>query len=240
MSASGKVTKRIMRHMRTCITDGTWKIGDRITSENEMCKELGVSRVSVRNAIQQFVSLGVLEVKHGKGTFLISDDLSAFNPPINVSLDEITSLADMEQLLQFRLLIEPSICSSIAEDASPELILRLESLLQTMRNSIGSSRDFIEADSQFHMEIANATGNPVTIGIMSEIFRKKNESSNIANLADGFYGGIYYHSLLIDVLKKHNSKKAFSIMKEHISHGIDELHNTDITENEEEIMAMQA
>ncbi|MGN0992070.1 MAG: GntR family transcriptional regulator [Candidatus Ventricola sp.] len=57
MAGRGKVTSRIVKYLRQNIRDGVWEIGERIPSENELCKELGVSRVSVRNALQQMSAL---------------------------------------------------------------------------------------------------------------------------------------------------------------------------------------
>lgn len=57
MAGRGKVTSRIVKYLRQNIRDGVWEIGERIPGENELCKELGVSRVSVRNALQQMSAL---------------------------------------------------------------------------------------------------------------------------------------------------------------------------------------
>ena len=78
MAERGKVTAGIVRYLRKNIQDGVWRPGDRIPSENELCAALGVSRVSVRSALSQMTALGILRSVHGKGTYLISDDLSVF------------------------------------------------------------------------------------------------------------------------------------------------------------------
>ena len=224
MTGKGGVTQGIVRYMLGRIQDGSWKVGDRIASENELTRDLGVSRVSVRKAIGQFASLGIMESVHGKGTFLVSDDLSAFTSP---GEDEDASGADsveeLRQVLEFRLMVEPTLCAWAARSADPEWIERLEALLNAMRDSVGSSRAFVEADQQFHLEICRACGNAVVSEIMGNIFRKKAEPHAMLSLANGYYGGIYYHDLILGALKKRDEKRARSLMQEHLQHGLDDL-----------------
>lgn len=228
MAGKGKVTSNIVHYLRKNIQDGTWKTGDRIPSENQLCQELGVSRVSVRNAIQQLITLGILQSIHGKGTFVVSDDLSVFTPS-QEAVHILEPVTDMEQLLDFRSLVEPNICERVAAHASPELIGRLTRLLQIMQNSIGKTKEFVEADMQFHLEICYACDNAVLTSVMENVFRQKAESQYMLNLANGYYGGIYYHSILLDAFKKHDAKRARSVMLEHLQRGIYDLY----TDNDE-------
>ncbi|MGN0643977.1 FadR/GntR family transcriptional regulator [Gemmiger sp.] len=223
MAGKGKVKSGIVKYLCKNIQEGTWKVGDRIPSENQLCQELGVSRVSVRSALQQLSTFGVVESVHGKGTFLISDDLTVFETsPERIPSEN--SLTEMEQMQEFRAMIEPSICAKVAPEASPELIARLDALLKTMRDSVGKSKEFVNADMQFHLEICYACKNPVITEVMADVFRKKSDSCLLYNLSNGFYGGIYYHTMLLDALRKHDEKRARSIMKEHLERGIEDLY----------------
>ena len=218
----GGVTQGIVRYMLDNIQSGAWKVGDRIASENTLTRELGVSRVSVRKAIQQFGALGIMESVHGKGTYLISNDLSAFTAPVK-SASEADSVREMHQVLEFRMMVEPTLCAEVARTASPELIERLEALLEEMRGNVGSSKAFVETDQRFHMEICMACGNGVVSEIMWNIFQKKAEPHYMLSLANGYYGGIYYHDLIIRALRSHDEKRARSLMHEHLRHGLEDL-----------------
>ena len=55
------------------ISDGTYEQGDRIPSELQFCEELDLSRPTVRQAIAELVSDGVLEIHKGKGTYVTSE-----------------------------------------------------------------------------------------------------------------------------------------------------------------------
>lgn len=226
MGEKNNVTNRIMAYIAKNIQKKNWTVGEKIPSENEICKTLGVSRVSVRRALQQFIALGILESSQGKGTFLKNDDMSAFSDPTVVN-EEIAerpeSLIEMTDLLEFRLIIEPEVCAKVAADASLELITRLEELLEQMQKSIKDTDEFVRADMKFHLAICEAVGNPIMTSVMVDIGSKKQELYKHLNHVVGSYGGIYYHTLILDALRKHDQKRAYNIMKEHLEHSIGDL-----------------
>ena len=61
--------------LRALIAEGTLKPGDRLPSEGELCERLGVSRGSLREGIRMLAALGVLETRHGSGSYV--SDLNA-------------------------------------------------------------------------------------------------------------------------------------------------------------------
>ena len=225
MAERGKVTAGIVRYLRKNIQDGVWRPGDRIPSENELCAALGVSRVSVRSALSQMTALGILRSVHGKGTYLISGDLSVFGEarPRSAGDPENALLAEMRQILEFRLFLEPSVCAEAALRASPDALERMGGLLDKMRNSIGDSVGFVDADMKFHLEIAESVGNPLLSRVLSELLGQKKEAHTQLNRAVGSYGGIYYHALILDALNKRDSKRASALMTEHLQHSLDEI-----------------
>ncbi len=225
MAGKGKVTGGIVKYLLQNIREGAWKPGDKIPSENELCTQLGVSRVSVRSALHQLIVLGILESRHGKGTYLISNDLSAFGDLRNSaeSGPEDGQTAELLQLLEFRAFLEPSVCARAAETASAELIGRLSALLEQMQIAVGSSREFVEADIRFHMELCAAVGNPILIRTMENVLQKKSDVQIRLNRAVGSYGGIYYHALILEALKRHDAKRAASLMMEHLQRSMDDL-----------------
>lgn len=219
MDTRGKVTSKVVRYIRKNIQQGNWHVGEKIPSENELCKELDVSRVSVRSAIQQFVALDILESVHGKGTFLKSCNLAAFG----IGSEEYGtggSVEDIKEMLEFRSLIEPSICAKVVPHASQELIEKLTWYLEEMRKSVDNNEKFVEMDTEFHLAIMMETHNALLIEMMSSVMDKKKEAFKIMNLAIGYYSGIYYHTLLLDAIKKRDGKVAKSLMQEHLERGI--------------------
>lgn len=220
MADKGSVTRSVCKYIQENIEAGKWAVGQKIPSENELCDALGVSRVSVRSALQQFIALGMLESVRGKGTFLISNDLSIFQPAPDSKPQQRETVDDMKYIIEFRCLIEPALCAKAAENATPELIENLSRLLTQMKASIGQGRIYIQADMEFHLEIARFNSNPVTVSIMQNVFQRRKELGEMYSLANGYYGGIYYHGLILDAIKKHDPKTAKALMLEHLQRDI--------------------
>lgn len=219
------VTSRIIAYIRDNIRKGTWKVGEKLPSENEMCKLMNTSRTSVRSALQQFIALGILESVHGKGTFLLTNDLTVFadtrqeEPVVNRE----DAVAAMKYLLEFRSLFEPGVCAKVAPDATEELINRLEELLDIMKNSVGAPLTFVRADMDFHLALCDAYHNPLLMSVMEDVSQQKIDTYYMLNTMVGYYGGIYYHSLILDAIKKHDGKLARNSMLEHLQHSIGDL-----------------
>lgn len=219
MAGTKNVTSRVVSYMKKNIREGIWPVGSKIPSEHELCRELGVSRISVRSALQQFIALNILQSQHGKGTFVLSDDLGVFG----YGLSPDKNFSDMKQMLEFRLLIEPEVCNIVAQQITPETLEKLSSLLEKMKAEIGQGESFVRSDMDFHQEICDAMDNAVLKTVMSDVLKRKSERHIQLNNAVGYYGGIYYHTLLLDALQKHDGKRARSIMREHLQKGIEDL-----------------
>ena len=224
MAGQGKVTAGVVRYIRKNIEEGAWRVGERIPSENELCALLGVSRVSVRSAIRQMAALGVVESIHGKGTYLRSTDLSAFGEAHTRMADvPDDARSEMRQILEFRLFLEPPVCEAAANRIPKEDVERLEELLGNMREAIGQRGAFVAADMAFHLTIAKSVGNPILDKTLSDLLAQKMEAHARLNRAVGYYGGMYYHALILDALRRHDAKHAGALMEEHLRHSLDEI-----------------
>lgn len=106
------LTNQIAEYIQNKISTGEWKEGEKIPSETELAKTLGVSRMSLRNGIQRTNVLGITETRVGEGTFVKHFDLRSYMEEvckanlINSNANEITEMRDILQIGSVRLAME--------------------------------------------------------------------------------------------------------------------------------------
>jgi DNA-binding FadR family transcriptional regulator len=214
------VRGQVFRQLRDQLLRRTWPPGSKLPSEKELSQTMGVSRVSIREGIQHLVSLGILETRHGEGTYvreLTGDGQVHFNAllPLLV-LDDI----DILQVLEYRRIVEKGAAALAAERATDQDLAEMETVYGQMVQLRDNVAEFARADLEFHLVLAKATGNPVIIKV-NNVLRSILEISmeNIVTTLK-MEDGLHYHRLIIDAVKAHDAEAAESIMQEHVDRTI--------------------
>lgn len=222
-----KITDQLIEIFVRNINSGNWKVGEKIPSENQLTQTLGASRASVRNAIQYLIALGVLESEHGRGTFLLesSVDLEAISKGKIATSD----CEDIEAVLQFRLAVESECAYLAAKNSSPQLVTNLEKELDLMKNNIDRQSQFVTHDIRFHMMLAKASGNSLLSKSLVTVFSETKKNHEQMNVLFGYEDGIFYHTEILEAVKKGDAKMAYRTMQEHMLHAIERLQKTVVT-----------
>lgn len=207
------ITEGVVEYLKQNILNNTWAPGDKISSENELTERLQVSRASVRYAIQHLVAIGVLESFQGKGTFVKAMPVS----DIEQRLKSLYSNADMEQLLEFRIMVEGESCRLAAARMTEEKLNRLKVCLVNMMNSVSDREAFIREDMAFHQEILKATGNHLIVQSMECINSEIEVQHHMFNTEDKMATAIEYHRNILMELEKGNGEQAARYMASHLA-----------------------
>lgn len=222
-SAKTTVSQQVVEYLKRNIADKAWGIGEKIPSENTLTRELGVSRASVRLAIQQFIALGILDSVHGKGTFIMDDNMEAFDNNLSLSNIAQNECRDAAKVLEFRLILEPQTCYVAVERMGEGTLERLREHLHAQVASIGDSEAFIRHDMQFHLEICRASENLLLYKALREVFEQTKQNHKRINTIFGYKDGVYYHSLLFKAFEGRNRKEARRLMTEHLQQALEQL-----------------
>ncbi len=151
--------KQLEDELMNYILEEPVEIGRKIPNEFELAEKFGVGRSTVREAVKGLASKGILEVRRGDGTYVIStktlqDDplgLSKFEDKFKLALD----------LFDVRLMLEPEIVSRAAENATEEDLVRLKQLCDETEEMYRQGRDHIPKDIEFHTFLARCSKNQV-------------------------------------------------------------------------------
>lgn len=214
ITKSASITSQVIDYLKENIESGAWRVGEKIPSENQMVADLGVSRSSIRTAVQYLIGLGVLKSYQGKGTFLIDRQVENWDEAQN----KITSAdcMDIYKVLEFRRILEPDACRMAVEHYTPELFADLQHYLRQMERHRGNPAKFVRADMQFHGVICKASGNALLEKSLNKVFSETRDNHEQMNLLVGDYNGILYHTLILEAFRKGDAEEAYQKMKEHL------------------------
>ena len=135
------------------------EVGQKIPNEFELAEQFGVGRSTIREAVKGLASRGILEVRRGAGTYVISTR-SVEDDPLGLSRFQDKYQLALE-LFDVRLMLEPEIAALACEGASEEELNRLKELCEEIEELCRQGKDYIEKDIEFHTCIARCSRNRV-------------------------------------------------------------------------------
>ena len=133
-------------------------------SERDLCKRFGVGRTSVREALRSLTAMGIVDGRVGDGTF-VADNRRHLERTVRWGM--LLDGSDVESLVETRLMLESNTALWAASRAQDENLVAIETHMEGMRGSAGDADRFLEFDIGFHLEIANATQNPILARLVS-------------------------------------------------------------------------
>ena len=215
---------QVYRQLKAQLAKGVWKAGERLPSESELCATFGVSRVTVRAAIQQLEILGLVETRHGGGNFV--RDFSTIQAMDTLHpLIQINENQDIITVLEYRKIIEKGTIALAVPKVSEADIAYLEETYATMVR-LPDSGDRIrqaEADHLFHYRLAQIAQNPIVVKVHELI--NVILSSAMLDVV-GLLGtelGLRYHRQLIDAIQRGDKALCERLMEAHIEETIDRV-----------------
>ena len=146
-------------HILALIAARGYEPGTKLPSENELVISIGVSRNTVRTALNRLNALGILEVRHGEGYFLQDINVDVFtNLQLPILLE---AYSNVETLTEFRIGVEPQGAALAAARASEEDLAGMERALNLSGTCINDTERYAVYDMDFHLAIARASGNSI-------------------------------------------------------------------------------
>ena len=212
------VSDEVFDSLSSRILNKEWKLGDKIPSESELCKEYHVSRISIRSALQRLQAKGLVITRPGKGSFVISNSMESETasavPKLNFSKNEY------KYFLEFRRAIEFYCVDLICRRGEPEDFENLKTGLELMKNNSVNSDKFQQGDILFHTSIIRGSHNPMFIAILASCIdeyekymvdtNKKNPNTHEAIIDN--------HTRVFNALISRDAKKAVNILDSVIEH----------------------
>lgn len=161
---------QVAEYLEQLIARGHWTLGSRLPAERQLAEQLAVSRPSVREALQQLISKGMLESRVGGGTYVLSIKPVGFSDPLLTLFRENPEYRF--DVLEIRHALEGNAAWYAALRSTDEDKARIQTCFEHMLAVHGDPDPMQEAkaDAAFHLAIVEASHNLVLLYVMRSLF----------------------------------------------------------------------
>jgi GntR family transcriptional regulator, transcriptional repressor for pyruvate dehydrogenase complex len=209
------VAEQIKRHISLRLI----KPGEALPAERELATMFGVGRPTIQHALRLLEASGLVEARRGRtgGTFISDQD----QDPLAVEglvARVLRSRKVLEDLLQFRRLIEPAIARIAARARHKADLAAMRKAIRGMAAAT-TEPEYMRHDTDFHIALARATGNSVLASTIEDIRMRLNDAMTLLPETDTWHRRITTeHEILLEAIQNGDVETAERAMEEHVAH----------------------
>lgn len=204
--AASQITDMILVEKR-------FQSGDKLPNEMELAQALGISRVTLREAIRILCTRGIVQIQRGRGTFVTASTSTDLSPLEHIAMSN-------RDLLEIRMMAEPPAAYYAAKRASKEEKQHIRELSEKIEEAItvkkANIQERLKLEQDFHNAIASASHNQFMIRLMPII----NESiyNDVTHFDESITYSLQDHREIVRLIETGNAEGARAAMKMHIVH----------------------
>ncbi|MFN0086435.1 MAG: FadR/GntR family transcriptional regulator [Blastocatellia bacterium] len=207
--------QQVIIQVREMIESGALRVGDRLLSEREFAKQIGISRPSLRAGLRALIGLGVLESHHGKGTYVSA------GPPMLAS-EQLTMLAalhgfTLDEIFEARRELEVMLAGLAAERITDEQLIAISEEVASMFATVDRPEAFLEHDIRFHRSVSSAAQSPILatlVEMVSAMHYKERKAAN--QTTQSLRESAEAHQRIYRAIRNHDAAEARRLMAEHV------------------------
>jgi DNA-binding FadR family transcriptional regulator len=153
-----RLSEQVAQHLRELIVEGEMAAGQALPPERRLAQRFGVSSVVVREALSSLSVTGLVEIRHGVGSFVTSPDQWRIEEPFGALIR--SGRIDPWHMVEARAVIEVEMSALAALRRDEEAIQLLDAALAQMAESLHDPVANVDADMAFHRALATGSDNP--------------------------------------------------------------------------------
>ncbi len=215
-----------------------------VPTELQITEELGVSRLTVREAIKTLTAGNVVTIRRGIGTFVNPpSEWSSFDALMALSISQVDKEKASQDLVEVRRMVETGAAMLAATHRTDADLLQLEQSIEDMEAAFNAHdvEAFLEADSKFHELILQSSKN-VFISLIFEPIKNflregKLKTSSVPETA---LHGIQWHKIILEEVRSGDAEGARSAMNTHMDQVILDIHTLSRLEQAKSQIAAQS
>jgi GntR family transcriptional repressor for pyruvate dehydrogenase complex len=213
---SERLYEKIVHQLLQLINEGKLQPGDRLPAERKLAESLGCSRTSLREACRVLESEGIIISKPGGGRFIQRVD-QTLTLKYQFNTVDMLEKSAIIYFLEAREALEPKIAELASERATSDNIAKLEKVMTKMEEKLKFPEEHVEADSSFHLALAEATQNFVFVSMMeSNLNMIRQVRKQTLHSESRYLKSLNEHRAILDAVKKGDSRKAIKASLDHL------------------------
>ncbi|WP_329792267.1 FadR/GntR family transcriptional regulator [Lentzea sp. DG1S-22] len=207
-----RLYEQVLERLRAYVGEAGLKAGDRLPAERDLAASLGVSRASVKQAIVVLEVQGLVEARHGGGTYLVRDTLDV--EPVEQLVERRKRLPEV---LEAREALETKLAELAAERRTEAELETIRLALDFMRDEIADGASGVEGDRRFHAAVTAAAHSSLLADFMKTIARQITESRTESLRQPGRPSrSLAQHTAIYEAIAAGDGKKAAAAMRRHV------------------------
>jgi GntR family transcriptional repressor for pyruvate dehydrogenase complex len=205
----------VVHYVRGLLERGELSPGDRLPAERALAQQTGVSRSSVRIGLRALSAMGVIQSRHGSGTFITDGPPSLESEPLQfmAALHGVTR----DRMFEARRLLEVGVAGLSAERATGDDLVAIAEEVTSMFASLEDPQAFLVHDIRFHRAVATASGNPILaslVEMVSSLFYETRKAN--VHRARDFRESAEMHRRIYHAVRSRDANAARAAMNEHL------------------------
>jgi GntR family transcriptional regulator, transcriptional repressor for pyruvate dehydrogenase complex len=210
-------TEQVVSHVRGLIERGEIRPGDRLPAERDLALQIGVSRPTVRAGLRALAAMGVVQSRHGSGTFIPA------GPP-SLGTEALSFLAALhgftrEEMYEARRILEVGAAGLAAERATSDQIATLAEEVAGMFAAMDEPELFLVHDINFHRAVASASANPIVASLVEMVsalyYESRRDTAARASDRD-LRDAAEMHRKIYQAIRAHDAQTARDAMQTHL------------------------
>ncbi|MBL0779863.1 MULTISPECIES: FadR/GntR family transcriptional regulator [Streptomyces] len=207
-----RLYEQVLERLRAYAAEHRLAAGDRLPAERDLAQRLGVSRASVKQAVVVLEVQGLVETRHGGGTYLLRDTLD--HEPVERLVERRRRLPDV---LEAREALETKLAELAAGRRTETDLTALRAALSHMAEEIASGGHGEEGDRLFHAAVTEAGHSPLLAEFMASLTDQITESRRESLRQPGRPDrSLAQHHAILDAIEAGEAKRAAAAMRRHV------------------------
>ncbi len=217
-----RLSAQIVDQLRHRILSGGWKPGEKLPPERELSRSLGVTRVSLREALRTLEGESLIETRHGEGS-LVRD----FTHSAGLSILKYLMRVDFTQgdilrgALELRAIVGTELCRMAAERATEQNLSALDAIVAEEERVVGDPIAVQRLDFAFFVAMADASQNIVIKLLLNstrEIYLENGEL--FAMLVGPGEAVVATHRAITEAVRRRDAAEAARLGREYLTGGM--------------------